>query len=421
MKRLLAIFVLLLPLTCLQLAAQEIKGTWKGNLDLKSSKLTVVFHFNGDTCTMDSPNQGAKGIPVEVVYMSSDSVSVSNKQIGMAYSGKLRDGKINGQFKQRAISLPLILTPSELPLIITPSEVVRNRPQTPKPPYPYRTEDVSFTNGDVSLSGTLTYPENWNGKKKVPVAIMVSGSGLQTRDEEAFGHKVFLVIADYLARHGVATLRYDDRGAGLSTGDGRKATTKDFMEDASAGIEFLRSKGGFRKVGIIGHSEGGEIAFMLGAREKVDFLVSLAGPGVQGDSILVRQNNNALRKAGHDITVTREEVREAVKSRNNPWIEYFSEYDPVQDIQKISCPALILNGDKDTQVESAVNIPSIEGNLPRDRRGRFASRHTEIKVYPGLNHLFQHCTTGQSEEYIDIEETFSPEVLEDIAAWIGKL
>ncbi len=412
MKRLLAIFVLLLPLTGLQLAAQDIKGAWKGDLDLKSSKLTVVFHFNGDSCTMDSPNQGAKDIPVEVVYMSSDSVSVSNKQIGMVYSGKLRDGKINGQFKQRGVSLPLILTPSE---------VVRNRPQTPKPPYPYQTEDVSFTNGDVNLSGTLTYPENWNGKKKVPVAIMVSGSGLQTRDEEAFGHKVFLVIADYLARHGVATLRYDDRGAGLSTGDGRKATTKDFMEDASAGIEFLRSKGGFRKVGIIGHSEGGEIAFMLGAREKVDFLVSLAGPGVQGDSILVLQNNNALRKAGYDITVTREEVREAVKSRNNPWIEYFSEYDPVQDIQKISCPALILNGDKDTQVESAVNIPSIEGNLPRDRRGRFVSRHTAIKVYPGLNHLFQHCVTGQSEEYIDIEETFSPEVLEDIAAWIGKL
>ncbi len=412
MKHLLAIFILLLPLTFLQLAAQEIKGTWKGNLDLKSSKLTVVFHFNGDTCTMDSPNQGAKGIPVEVVYMSSDSVSVSNKQIGMVYSGKLQDGKINGQFKQRGISLPLVLAPEE---------VTRNRPQTPTPPYPYQTEDISFTNGDVSLSGTLVYPEGWNGKKKVPVAIMVSGSGLQNRDEEVFGHKPFLVIADYLARHGIATLRYDDRGAGLSTGDGRKATSKDFMEDALAGIEFLRSKGKFGKIGVIGHSEGGEIAFMLGARKKVDFLVSLAGPGVQGDSILVRQNNNALRKAGHDITVTREQVREAVKSRNDPWLDYFSDYDPVQDIRQVRCPALILNGDKDTQVESAVNIPPIEGNLPRDRRGRFASRHTEIKVYPGLNHLFQHCVTGQKEEYIDIEETFSTEVLEDIAAWIGKL
>ena len=412
MKRFLAIFVPLLLSTCLQLAAQDIKGAWKGDLDLTATKLTIVFHFNGDTCTMDSPDQGAKDIPVEVVFVSSDSVIVSNKQLDMVFSGEFQNGIIKGQFKQRGLSLPLILTPNE---------VVRNRPQTPIPPYPYRTEEVSFTNGDAILSGTLVYPEDWNGKKKVPVAIMVSGSGLQNRDEEVFGHKPFLVITDYLARHGVATLRYDDRGTGLSTGDGRKATSKDFMEDALAGIEFLRSKGIFKEVGVIGHSEGGEIAFMLGADKKVDFLVSLAGPGVQGDSILVLQNNNALRKAGYDITVTREEVRDAVKTKNDPWLEYFSEYDPVQDIRKIFCPALILNGEKDTQVESAVNIPSIEGNLPRDRRGRFASRHTEIKVYPGLNHLFQHCLTGQSEEYNDIEETISPEVLEDIAVWIGKL
>ena len=412
MKRFLAIFVPLLLSTCLQLAAQDIKGAWKGDLDLTATKLTIVFHFNGDTCTMDSPDQGAKDIPVEVVFVSSDSVIVSNKQLDMVFSGEFQNGIIKGQFKQRGLSLPLILTPNE---------VVRNRPQTPIPPYPYWTEEVSFTNGDAILSGTLVYPEDWNGKKKVPVAIMVSGSGLQNRDEEVFGHKPFLVITDYLARHGVATLRYDDRGTGLSTGDGRKATSKDFMEDALAGIEFLRSKGIFKEVGIIGHSEGGEIAFMLGAGKKVDFLVSLAGPGVQGDSILVLQNNNALRKSGYDITVTREEVRDAVKTKNDPWLEYFSEYDPVQDIRKIFCPALILNGEKDTQVESAVNIPSIEGNLPRDRRGRFASRHTEIKVYPGLNHLFQHCLTGQSEEYNDIEETISPEVLEDIAVWIGKL
>lgn len=413
MKSFLPVFVPLLLSASLQLSAQDIKGDWKGDLDLTTSKLTVVFHFKGDACTMDSPNQGARDIPVELVFMSSDSVTVSNRQLDMVFSGKLQNGIIDGRFTQRGRSLPLVLTPIE---------VVRNRPQTPEPPFPYQTEDVSFTNGDTILSGTLFYPNDWDGKKKVPVAIMVSGSGLQNRDEEVFGHhKPFLVIADYLARHGIATLRYDDRGAGLSTGDGSKATTKVFMEDALAGIEFLRSKGKFRKVGIIGHSEGGEIAFMLGAEKKVDFLVSLAGPAVQGDSILVLQNNNGLRKAGYDITVTREQIRSAVKTRNDPWLEYFSEYDPVPDIRKIYCPALILNGEMDSQVESAVNIPSIEGNLPRDRRGRFASRYTEIKVYPGLNHLFQHCLTGQSEEYRDIEETISPEVLEDIAVWIGKL
>ena len=412
MKRFLAFFVTILLITCLRLSAQDIKGVWKGELDLTTSKLTIVFHFNEDNSTMDSPDQGAKDIPVEVDFVSSDSVSVSNKQLDMVFSGKLQDGRIEGRFKQRGLSLPLILTPNE---------VVRNRPQTPKSPFPYQTEDVSFTNGDVSLFGTLVYPKDWNGKKKVPIAIMVTGSGLQNRDEELFDHKPFMVIADYLARHGIATLRYDDRGVGLSTGDGSIATTRDFMEDALAGVEFLRSKGKFGKVGVIGHSEGGEIAFMLGASRKVDFLVSLAGPGVQGDSILVLQNNNALRKAGHTMTVTREQVRNAIKAKNNPWLDYFINYDPVQDIKEIRCPALILNGDKDTQVESAVNIPSIEGNLPRNRRGKLASRHTVIKVYPGLNHLFQHCLTGQAEEYKDIEETISPEVLEDIAVWIGNL
>lgn len=411
MNRFLAICVVF-ALTLPTVAAQDIKGVWKGELDITTTKLTIVFHINGDNCTMDSPDQGAKDIPVEVDFVSSDSVSVSNKQLDMVFSGKLQDGKIEGRFKQRGLSLPLILTPSE---------EVRYRPQTPKAPFPYRTEDVSFTNGDVNLSGTLVYPKGWNGKKKVPVAIMVTGSGIQNRDEELFGHKPFLVIADYLARRGIATLRYDDRGAGSSTGDASKATTEDFMEDALAGIEFLQSKGKFGKVGVIGHSEGGEIAFMLGASKKVDFLVSLAGPGVQGDSILVLQNINALRKAGYNMSVTKEQVRNAVKSKNNPWLNYFIDYDPVLDIKEILCPALILNGDKDTQVESAVNIPSIEENLPRNRRGRFASRHTVIKVYPGLNHLFQHCLTGQSEEYNDIEETISPEVLEDIAIWIGNL
>ncbi len=411
MKRFLTIFVIALSFV-FQTRAQGLSGPWKGELRFGATKLSIVFRFEGGKCTMDSPDQGAKDLPTEIEFMSSDSVCVFQKQAGARFSGRIGDGKIVGKFQQGGANLPLELQPGD---------VVRNRPQMPEPPFPYDQEDVTFSNGDATLSGTLVYPQGWNGRKKVPVAILVSGSGLQNRDEELFGHKPFLVIADYLARKGIATLRYDDRGAGKSTGDGATATTMDFMEDAAAGTEFLRSLGKFGKVGIIGHSEGGEIAYMLGAREKVDFLVSLAGPGIQGDSILLLQNLNALRKAGLTMGLTKEYVRFQVKANHNPWLDFFIDYDPAQDIRQVRCPALVLIGDKDTQVEAAVNIPAIESNLPRGRRGRFVSKKTRVETLPGLNHLFQHCQTGQSEEYPTIEETFSPEVLEMIATWIGSL
>ena len=378
MKRFLAVFVIL-PLISAGLSmAQGISGPWKGELDFGTAKLAIVFHFDGDKCTMDSPDQGARDIPAELVHISADSVSVSQKQMEVSFSGHLTEGMIVGRFSQRGLSVPLVLTPGEL---------VRNRPQTPVAPFPYKTEEVSFTNGEAVLSGTVSYPSDWNGKRKIPVAIMVTGSGQQNRDEELMGHRPFLVIADYLARNGVATLRYDDRGVGSSTGDALNATTEDNMLDALAGIGLLRSSGRFSRVGVIGHSEGGEIAFMLGARDEVDFLVSLAGPGVQGDSILVLQNINAVRKAGLTMDVPKQYVRDMIKARNDPWLNFFIDYDPVQDIRQIRCPALVLNGARDTQVEAGVNIPSIESNLPRNRRGRYVSRHTQVKVYPELNHL----------------------------------
>ena len=411
MRRFLTIFIaVFIPLV---LSAQQISGPWKGELQAGGLKISIVFHFNEGDCLMDSPDQGAFGLPAEVGFISADSVKVSQAQSGIVFSGRLKDGNIVGRFSQGGMTMPLILTPGEL---------VRNRPQTPLEPFPYESEEVTFSNGNTTLSGTLVYPEGWDGRRKVPVAILVTGSGTQNRDEELFGHKPFLVIADHLARNGIATLRYDDRGAGSSTGDVVNATTKDFKEDAAAGLDFLHSKGDFNKVGVIGHSEGGSIAFMLGAERKVDFLVSLAGPGVQGDSILLLQNLNALRKAGYpDAKLTKEFIRARIKAQKNAWMDYFIDYDPVQDIRNVRCPALILNGDKDMQVESAVNITSIYINLPRDRDGSFVSKHSRVKVYPGLNHLFQHCETGQADEYADIEETISPEVLKDIAAWIGKL
>ncbi len=411
MKRVLTIFTAL-ALSAAGLFAQGISGVWNGELNLGTTKLAIVFHFEDGKCTMDSPDQGAFDIPADVEFISADSVSVSQKDMDAKYHGRLSDGKIKGRFSQRGLSLPLDLVPGNR---------VLSRPQTPAGPFPYKTEEVTFTNGEATLSGTLTFPEGWNGRKKVPVAIMVSGSGLQNRNEELFGHKPFLVIADYLARRGIATLRYDDRGAGASKGDAANATTEDFMEDAIAGLNMLKDTRKFNKIGVIGHSEGGEIAFMLASRKQVDFLVSLAGPGVQGDSILLLQNINALRKAGYPMSPTKEQIRESIKAQKNPWLDFFIDYDPVVDIREIRVPALILNGEKDTQVEAAVNVPTIEKNLPRGRKGNYVSKKTKVKVYPDLNHLFQHCSTGQAEEYKLIEETISEEVLSDIAAWIRKL
>ena len=336
MKRVLTIFTAL-ALSAAGLFAQGISGVWNGELNLGTTKLAIVFHFEDGKCTMDSPDQGAFDIPADVEFISADSVSVSQKDMDAKYHGRLSDGKIKGRFSQRGLSLPLDLVPGNR---------VLSRPQTPAGPFPCKTEEVTFTNGEATLSGTLTFPEGWNGRKKVPVAIMVSGSGLQNRNEELFGHKPFLVIADYLARRGIATLRYDDRGAGASKGDAANATTEDFMEDAIAGLNMLKDTRKFNKIGVIGHSEGGEIAFMLASRKQVDFLVSLAGPGVQGDSILLLQNINALRKAGYPMTPTKDQIRESIKAQKNPWLDFFIDYDPLVDIREIRVPALILNGEK---------------------------------------------------------------------------
>ena len=244
-------------------AQKPIEGDWMGKLNLGPQSLTIVLHVNCDAqgkaeCTLDSPDQGAKEIAVETDYCSSDSVSVSLASLALSFQGKLKGDEIVGTFTQGQ-SFPLVLKRGEEKL---------NRPQNPVAPYPYKTEEVAFKNvaDGATLVGTLSYPVGYK-KGKTPVVLMVTGSGQENRDEEIFDHKPFLVIADYLARRGVATLRYDDRGFGKSTGgDVEHATTLDFMRDAASGVDFLRTSKQFGKVGVLGHSEGGSIAFMLGAK-----------------------------------------------------------------------------------------------------------------------------------------------------------
>lgn len=392
-------------------AQSPLEGSWSGMLDAGVSDLTIVLNFSVSedgalVCTMDSPDQGASGIKAEVVSGSPLALEVNIASLGVTYKGVLFRKSIMGTFTQMGRSMPLTLNYG-LPEL--------RRPQIPQPPFPYESVDVEFTNAadSATLVGTLVLPEVHGDA--VPVVLMVSGSGLEDRDETIFEHKPFLVIADFLARNGIASLRYDDRCFGKSHGgDVASATTVDFMHDAAAGLEFLRSDGRFSSVGVLGHSEGASIAFMLGAQGLADFIISLGGLGVKGDEALTAQMNRIYELNGQDVRVSVEQYRASVRQMHSAWMNWFIDYDPSADISATNCPVLALGGDKDCQVISSQNLPAIEALLPRNP-------HNLVREYPSLNHLFQHCTTGNSNEYRRIEETLSPEVLADIVGWMRQL
>ena len=429
------------------LQAQEAPGTCWGELELGPQKLLLVFHFDKDeagapVCTIDSPQQGATGIPARVERLTADSLKVNVEALQMTYEARRTGTEWTGTFVQGGMSLPLVLKQGE------PEDI---RPQTPRPPYPYATEDVTFTNaGDGAvLGGTLTYPLTYTLRKpaQVPVVLMVSGSGLQNRDEEIMSHRPFAVWADFLAKNGIASLRYDDRGVGASSGETADATTQTFMKDAEAGTDYLRRSGKFGKVGVLGHSEGGLIAFMLASAGKADFIVSLAGPAVRGDVLLAEQNKALLRLSGlpeevcetygtafAELVNMEPEARTAADWRTKyatlpepllanlenipgsitPWLEFFIAYDPTEAIRTTRCPVMAINGSKDSQVPASLNLEALRKLLP-------ANEANNIKEYSDLNHLFQHCQTGGVEEYGSIPETVSEEVLREVAAWINGL
>ena len=413
-----SIITLLLILAAMTAQAQvqptsALVGSWSGKLDLGVISLRLVLHLEQHdgyvTATFESPDQGQKDIAAYKEFLSDDSVALKVETIGMTFRARLKEGKLDGTLMQNGMSIPIVMEKGV-------AEV--KHPQRPQPPYPYKTEEVTFRNekDDATLAGTITWPVGYDAKakRKPVVVILVTGSGLQNRDEELMGHAPFLVIADYLARHGIATLRYDDRATGQSKGgDMKNATSEDFMHDAQAGLEYLRNRKAFRKIGCIGHSEGGLIAFMLAARKKADFIVSLAGPGVKGDTLLAAQTNRIMQLMGQPATTTRAQLWLQQVTQKNPWMTWYMNYDPSDDIRNSRCPVFALNGDRDCQVISTQNLTAIRQLLPKSKKNL-------VKEYPGLNHLFQHCTTGLPTEYSSIEETISPEVLEDMAQWIGK-
>ena len=427
---------ILMILALMAVAAVTLKaqtGAWTGKLKVSGVELALIFNIGEESATLDVPDQGAKDIPVEVSRDAVGGITLNVPAINASFKGLWAGKVIAGTFTQHGMSFPMTLTPG--------APVVR-RPQTPVGPFPYATEEVSFTNGDAVLKGTLTLPNNCD--RKTPVLVMVTGSGLQNRDEELFGHKPFAVIADAFARAGIATLRYDDRGFGESTGDVVLCTTEDLKNDALAGVKLLRDR--FERVGVIGHSEGGTIALMLAGERQVDFAVSLAGMIVSGAETLLAQNRRAFESAGlpeseveafarllsdtftairtraplpsadnYDITDTlRKNYAAALPSFRTPYMEFFLGLDLSASLSGITCPVMALNGTKDTQVQCDRNIAALEAGLPSNSR-------SVIRAEDGLNHLFQHCVTGEFSEYKEIEETFSPKVLSEMIAWIKTL
>ena len=420
-----------LALAMLAFTANAQEGSWNGELDVMGTKLPLVFNFSPNGCTMDSPSQNAKGIPAEKTVSDDGTIKVKVGMIGATFEGKMADGEIKGTFTQNGFPLPLTLKAGKLAV---------KRPQTPVPPFPYKEESVSFTNAGYTFNGTLTLPENYT--KQTPVVLMVTGSGQQNRDEELFEHKPFAVIADALARQGIASLRYDDRGWGDKSVNFANFTTDDFRQDAAATLPLLRKR--FNKVGILGHSEGGIIAMMLAAEGKVDFIVSLAGMAISGKETLVMQNRQAMSSIGlpkdivdsycatisnilneiangkktSEITIDgvpdnlKPILKKSLEQANSPYIRHFITVDASKQLSKIKCPVLALNGTKDTQVDCAANTTLLE-------KGLINSKHT-IKKIEGVNHLFQHCTTGNVVEYQQIEETIASEVLEIIYSWINN-
>jgi len=445
-----------------------IVGTWSGTVDAGGQQVTLVFNLSDDdgrlAATMDSPAQGAKGIPVDEAVFDDDRLTLRLPQMGATYTGVLTEDQtaVEGVFSQGGMEFDLVLTRG-----YTATET--RRPQDPQPPYPYEVEEIRFTNPDagITLAGTITRP---GGEGHFPAVVLISGSGQQNRDEEVFGHRPFHVIADALTRAGIVVLRYDDRGVGESGGAETLAemTTRDSAGDAAAALAYLEGRAyvDHRRAGLIGHSEGALIALMIATGGQTDesgrpvvpidvdpdFIVLLAGNGVPGDELLLMQSRAILEATGasaeqieaiaaanrriydlvlsgapHDEVATEidEILTEAGVPANqielqrnqilSPWIEFFLRYDPAGDLRRVEVPVLALIGGLDLQVPAEQNLPAIRAAL-----AEAPVEDVTVRELPGLNHLFQPAQTGAVEEYGQIETTIDPSVLELVAGWITE-
>jgi len=455
-------------------AQTNFSGTWNGTLNV-AGEIRLVLHvkllqdgtYSG---TLDSPDQNASGIKCDTVIskeaIGDSTLNFTINNLRVSYTGKLlNDSTMSGIFTQGA-SFPLDFHRTDIPFVARKI----NRPQTPKPPFPYTSEEVAYNGNGLQYGGTITIP---HGTGTFPAVVLITGSGQQDRDETIFDHKPFAVLADALTRDGFIVLRVDDRGIGNSTGNFAASTTADFAKDVNASIEYLKTRKEVNdnKIGLVGHSEGAMIAPMVAsARKDINFIVLLAAPGVKIIDLMAEQNAAVMRSAGIDSSFSEnykqvykdvitaimnapdtntarsnaykimnnwkvkadtaylyklgfrsekdylQYVNERIAAFSMPWFRYFINFDPqpyLTQLKKIK--VLALNGSKDIQVVSRQNLPAVRSALVQGRTKTF-----EVKELPGLNHLFQTCTKCTVMEYGQLEETISPMALTTITTWLNN-
>lgn len=468
MKKLFLVALTLCCATMMYAQSFDPVGTWEGTLNV-GVELRIVFHIKdgGDgkfSASADSPDQSAFNLPVDSVYFDGKNISLFMNAMQASFTGNLAsDSLIIGEFKQG----------THFPLQLRKVNAVKTRfrPQTPQPPYPYKEEKIIYENADKSIrfGATLTIPE---GKGPFPAVVLISGSGGQNRNSSVLGHEIFQVLADHLTRNGLVVLRYDERGIGESTGTFQGSTSEDFARDVHTAVDqlLLRPEVNRKKIGLIGHSEGGMIAPMVAtARKDITFLILLAAPGVPNLDLMTLQNEAIARSSGMPEIVVKEVAplyrgitQSIIQAENNeqartnaeaflknwtegkdatvlaflglsddnkrteyvssmtdqlrsPWFLFFTRYDPGPALEKLQGKVLALNGTRDLQVVHTQNLPGIEASLKKSKVKSYV-----VKEIPGLNHLFQTCNTCTLQEYGNLDESFSPIALNLISEWINR-
>jgi uncharacterized protein len=396
-------------------------------------------------------------LPLLIDPMKQNENLMSYKNIGNLVKNTTNiDSNLNPKGKELPADINQILAGEEIKVI-----------QEPKPPYPYISEDIAFENttDGIRISGTLTYPKDGHSFATI---ILISDTGPQDRNESFFNHKPFLTIADFLTRNGFAVLRYDDRSFSGPTGKIDNSTSMDFASDVESAVEYLKTRNEIdsTKIGLIGHGEGGMItAIVAGKNRNIAFIISLAGIGLPGDELLPLQikliseaegekpekikKNFLLNKKLFSFAKTQKDsvtlkkritriltdyynslndndkfqiydlnlfIDQQIKTLTGSWMKLYLQLNPGQLFEKIKCPVLALYGEKDLQVPPKENLKEIKKALEKSKNKNF-----ELMEIPGLNHLFQHSSTGKISEYAIIEETISPDILKIMNRWIKEI